>query len=78
MRKTIVIVLLTVAVTLSVIMNGCSKHADVAAGQTTALSFTVPAGFPEPQYKFEGNPLKFRELGSYIEQPNAAWNIVTP
>lgn len=56
MKKTVIILLIGAAIMASVFMNGC-KHVNEVAGQPTPLSFTVPAGFPEPQYKFESNPL---------------------
>ncbi|MEO5995247.1 MAG: cytochrome-c peroxidase [Chitinophagaceae bacterium] len=37
-------------------MNSCSKKND-SSHNTTSLNFTIPAGFPDPQYKFEGNTL---------------------
>jgi cytochrome c peroxidase len=56
MRKTIVILFIGLFFTASVCMNSCSKKND-ANLTTTAINFTVPAGFPEPQYKFAGNSL---------------------
>ena len=56
MKKTIVILFLTLAVFFGIALNGCSKNHDVSA-RTTPLNFSIPAGFPEPAYKFEGNPL---------------------
>jgi cytochrome c peroxidase len=56
MKKTIVMILIGMVVLCGITLNGCSKNHDVAAS-TTPLKFTIPPGFPEPQYKFEGNPL---------------------
>jgi len=37
----------------SVLMNGCRKD----PVQLTLITFTTPAGFPQPQYNFAANPL---------------------
>lgn len=56
MKKNIVILLIGVVILTSVFTNSC-KHVNDVAHQSTPLSFTIPAGFPEPTYKFESNPL---------------------
>lgn len=38
-----------------VMLNGC--HKDGNGTSNTPLPFSVPAGFPQPNYTFEGNPL---------------------
>ena len=64
MKKTLIIALIAVAVTFSG-LNSCSKKDIEANVQPASLSFTVPPGFPEPQYKFQANPLTSQgfELG---------------
>lgn len=56
MKQTVVILFVAFAVFFGMGLNGCSKNHDVAA-RATPLNFSIPAGFPEPVYKFEGNPL---------------------
>ncbi len=56
MKQAFIIVFICMFITACTFMNSCSKKND-ADHKTTSLSFTIPAGFPEPQYKFEGNPL---------------------
>ncbi len=56
MKKTFIILFTGIFITACAFMNSCSKKND-ADYKTTPLSFTTPPGFPEPQYKFEGNPL---------------------
>lgn len=56
MKKTFFIFFLGVIITSCAFINGCSKKNDNDY-KTTPLNFTIPAGFPEPQYKFEGNAL---------------------
>ncbi len=52
-KVTIALILL---VALSAIgVNSCKKTNN--EGSTDAMAFTVPPGFPAPQYNFEGNPL---------------------
>ncbi len=55
MRILFFISVICIAITGAVLMNGCRKE-DGGSG-TTPLAFTVPPGFPQPQYNFEGNPL---------------------
>lgn len=52
-RWTIRIALLLVL--FPVIINACKKSGDSSGPH--ALTFTVPAGFPDPQYTFANNPL---------------------
>src|SRR5687768_4869845 len=56
MQKLSIILLIFIFILTGVGMNSCSKQ-DNDARKTTALPFTIPPGFPEPQYKFDGNPL---------------------
>lgn len=65
MKKTLIILLMGVVLATSVLINGCSRQANEVTRQTTPLTFTIPPGFSEPQYKFEGNPLTVEgfELG---------------
>lgn len=39
---------------IGALLNGCHKDGN---GEPTPIPFSVPKGFPEPHYKFEGNPL---------------------
>lgn len=57
MKKTLTILLICFFVVTGVCVNSCSKRVSQADYTTTPLNFTIPYGFPEPQYKFEGNPL---------------------
>src|SRR5438105_1293891 len=57
MKKTFIILLISISMAISVGIISCSKQGNDASGKTTALSFTIPPGFSEPQYKFAGNPL---------------------
>lgn len=41
--------------TAALVINSCSKKD--SGSTTTPLEFKTPAGFPEPNYKFSGNPL---------------------
>ncbi len=67
MKKTFIILFLGIFITVCTCMNSCSKKSD-AVHTTTSLNFTIPAGFPEPQYKFEGNMLTSEgfELGKKL------------
>ncbi len=54
-RLTILIALLMVLG--AVVVNACKKSGGENTNQPDAISFTVPPGFPPPQYTFAGNPL---------------------
>lgn len=55
MRSTIVLCILVFSVAgSSLLMNGCRK---TPATPTTPISFITPAGFPQPVYNFNTNPL---------------------
>lgn len=56
MKKGIIILFAGLLITACSFIYSCSKKVD-ADHQTTPINFVVPPGFPEPQYKFEGNPL---------------------
>lgn len=56
MRTLISITIISITIIAGAILNGCNKQ-DARAGTGTPLTFTVPDGFPEPTYKFEGNQL---------------------
>ena len=56
MKKTFIILFLGVIITSCTFINGYSKKNDTEH-KTTPLNFTIPVGFQEPQYKFEGNAL---------------------
>lgn len=49
------------------VFESCKKQADSIAA-VTPIQFTVPAGFPQPVYKFENNPLTQQgfELGKKL------------
>src|SRR4028119_624158 len=57
MKKTFAISVICILVATGVFVNSCSKRTNGGDFKTTPLTFTTPPGFPEPQYKFEGNPL---------------------
>lgn len=57
MKKSFTIFLIGFGIVSGMYITSCSKRVSEADYTTTPLSFTVPAGFPEPQYKFEGNAL---------------------
>jgi cytochrome c peroxidase len=55
-KKWIVIAgLLSIVVCISLLQGSCKKHDRVV--NTTPLQQIIPAGFPDPVYKFEDNPL---------------------
>ena len=56
MKSGIIISLICLFIPACIFMNSCSKKVD-GNHQVTPVTFVVPPGFPEPQYKFEGNPL---------------------
>jgi cytochrome c peroxidase len=51
--KTVICFLIAFVAAGSVLMNGCRKE----PFQPTPIGFTVPPGFPQPQYNFLANPL---------------------
>lgn len=56
MRKKLFTIAGFIAVTATVVqMNSCKKNDSVQ--QNNSLTFSVPAGFPKPQYNFDNNPL---------------------
>ena len=57
MKKSLTILLIGFGIVTGMYITGCSKRVSEADYKTTPLSFTIPSGFPEPQYKFEGNAL---------------------
>jgi len=56
MKKSLIILVTCMAMIACFFINSCSKKDD-ASNKTTPLTFTIPAGFPDPAYKFEGNTL---------------------
>lgn len=56
MKSTCIILFMVIFPAAFLFMNGCSKKTDTDH-KTTPINFVVPAGYPQPQYKFEGNPL---------------------
>jgi cytochrome c peroxidase len=50
-----ILILLTCAISISYLVGSCNKHDIVHA--TTSLQQQIPAGFPDPTYKFQDNPL---------------------
>lgn len=56
---------------LSLLVNSCRKSGG-SIQRTTAISFTVPEGFPEPVYDFSSNPLTQEgfELGRTLFHDN--------
>jgi cytochrome c peroxidase len=54
-RSTIII--LFVALIATVMINACKKKDAEKPHSTTPLSFTIPKGFPQPNYQFTTNPL---------------------
>ncbi len=65
MKKSLTILFVIVFIGTGVGINGCSRDRNSMDSGTTALDFAKPPGFPEPVYKFEGNPLTMEgfELG---------------
>ncbi len=57
MKKSLTILLICFGMVTGMYITSCSKRVSEAEYKTTPLSFTIPSGFPEPQYKFEGNAL---------------------
>jgi len=57
MKKYLTILLICFGMVTGMYITSCSKRVSEAEYTTTPLSFTIPSGFPEPQYKFEGNAL---------------------
>lgn len=51
------ILLAAVLFTAGFLVNACKKSGAPAAPPTTPLTFTVPDGWPQPLYNFEGNPI---------------------
>jgi len=56
MRIRFAIVLISVVVISAAVVVSCKKD-DQAAMATTPLEFKIPNGFPDPEYRFDGNPL---------------------
>src|SRR4051812_24798510 len=56
MRIRFAIVLISVVVISAAVVVSCKKD-DQAAVVTTPLEFKIPNGFPDPEYRFDGNPL---------------------
>jgi cytochrome c peroxidase len=50
-----IIILLSGTICISYIIGSCKKHDIIHV--TTSLQQVIPAGFPQPNYKFEDNPL---------------------
>lgn len=50
------ILILLVACFASVVINACKKRDVDKSARPTPLSFTIPKGFPSPQYQFVNNP----------------------
>lgn len=65
MRKTVLTGFLLLFTCLGALMISCNKSDGTPAHSGRPLSFTVPKGWPEPQYKFTNNPLTVEgfELG---------------
>ena len=56
MKKALIILFTGMCMIACFFINSCSKKNDTSH-KTNPLSFTIPAGFPDPPYKFEGNTL---------------------
>ncbi|MBC8032807.1 MAG: cytochrome-c peroxidase [Chitinophagaceae bacterium] len=55
MRILLFISLISATIITGAVISGCKKEA--TGGSTTPLPFSIPVGFPQPRYNFEGNPL---------------------
>ena len=57
--KKIVLILLTAGITAAASLTACKPDASAPPGPDSSalISFTVPQGWPQPVYNFQGNPL---------------------
>jgi len=56
MKWRLIIIIFLVTLSGSFFINACKKGQDDVPGKTP-LTFTIPAGFPQPLYNFSNNPL---------------------
>ncbi len=56
-KKTYILFILIVIVTFIAVQSSCKKKGTETSVNPTPLAFTIPQGFPQPQYDFSGNPL---------------------
>ena len=56
MKWRLIIIIFLVTLTGSFLINACKKGQEDVTGKT-GLTFSVPAGFPQPLYDFSKNPL---------------------
>jgi cytochrome c peroxidase len=62
MKKTFILFCTCTIIAVFSFINGCSRK-NITDHKTTPLEFTIPAGFPAPEYKFEGLTAEGFDLG---------------